>query len=170
MQKPFCKCQYCSGDLVLDVFAAALLELLQYLSLEGSYTFFHQFIIYFRWVPNPSNLEGSKTSEQIEHSNFEGSRTPYPPRGVGGVDSTNPFGILMFLLILWIAYPDIGWLFLNIYWLDLGTKKIEIFLGGTTFSALRKYWDLLKIGLEKITQIFIAESFDTGKMRMFARN
>ena len=31
-----------------------------------------------------------------------------------GVDSTNPFGIIEFLLILWKVHPDSGWLFLNI--------------------------------------------------------
>ena len=88
----------------------------------------------------------------------------------GGVDSTPPSGILEFLLILLIAFPDTGWLFLYINLLDLGTNKFEILLGGTTFLALQKYWNFLKIGLEKLTQFSIADSFDTNKIRMFAKN
>ena len=89
----------------------------------------------------------------VEHCNvtYWVSLTLFRTYGGGEVDSTNPFGILEFLLILLKVYPDIGWLFLNIYLLDLGTKKIEIFWGVTTFWPLQKYWDFLKIGLEKKT-------------------
>ena len=95
---------------------------------------------------------------------------PIPHGGGGEVDSTNHFKILEFLLILLISYPDTGWLFLNINWLNLGTQKIGIFWRGTTFLALQKYWDFFENWPEKITHFFIAESFDTRKMMMFARN
>ena len=94
----------------------------------------------------------NKTCSQMQRwfqFNYTGKVLKIPASGFRGFGSQTltlfPKGGLgvWFHSKFWIiTIPDSGWLFLTIYWLDIGRRKNSKNYGGTPLRPPRKCWDL----------------------------